>query len=198
MFSLKISSAPNSNLNFQQCGGGGSPGASSAAAAAAATGGGAGFRPSKICRRWSLDNLSPDSRREGYVRDLRARHKAQQIVQRDEGYPFMLTERNNKNHHNNNNNGSSSGFSSQGGSRPGSASPPPLSSFTPPPPPPLSLKRGRSYSLDEEVAGPVSLGRHLMVALARPRSGGAGGRLFNRSVANFEVGGLLSALSCCG
>ena len=51
-------------------------------------------RSSKISRRWSLDNLSPDSRREGYVRDLRARHRAQQMGQRDEGYPFMLSERN--------------------------------------------------------------------------------------------------------
>ena len=51
-------------------------------------------RSSKISRRWSLDNLSPDSRREGYVRDLRARHRAQQLGQRDEGYPFMLSERN--------------------------------------------------------------------------------------------------------
>ena len=42
----------------------------------------------------SLDNLSPNSAREGYVRDLRRQHKAaqQSHAAMDEGYPFMLTE----------------------------------------------------------------------------------------------------------
>ena len=75
-----------------------------------------------------------------------------------------------------------SGFSSNGGSRPGSTSPPPSTHFTAPP---FGLRRGRSFSLDEDPNGAKppppssggSLGRHLMVALSRPRSG----RLFSRS-----------------
>lgn len=144
------------------------------------TAGGSPFRPSKICRRWSLDNLSPDSRREGYVRDLRARHKANQQQRNDEGYPFMLTESRQKNYSSSSH---SSGLSSSsnGGSRPGSASPPPTCSFTPiPHPPPTSAgvmgKRGRSFSLDEEPStvgpGTTTLG-HLMAALSR---GGSGNR----------------------
>ena len=40
-------------------------------------------------RRWSLENLS--NLREGYVKDLRKQH--QPAGQRDESYPFMITER---------------------------------------------------------------------------------------------------------
>ena len=51
------------------------------------------YKP-KLSRRWSLDNLAPNSAREGYVRDLRRQHKAaqQSHAAMDEGYPFMLTE----------------------------------------------------------------------------------------------------------
>ena len=57
------------------------------------TNGSTTFRP-KLSRRWSLDNLAPNSSREGYVKDLRRQHKAaqQSHAAMDEGYPFMLTE----------------------------------------------------------------------------------------------------------
>lgn len=44
----------------------------------------------KLSRRWSLDNINS---KEGYVKDLRKQHQAQQVGQRDEAYPFMMTER---------------------------------------------------------------------------------------------------------
>ena len=66
-----------------------SPGASSGASGGAIGGAESGCRPN-LSRRWSLDNLS-GSHREGYVRDLRRQHQAP----KDEGYPFMLTERRN-------------------------------------------------------------------------------------------------------
>ena len=44
----------------------------------------------KLSRRWSLDNINS---KEGYVKDLRKQHNAQQVGQRDEAYPFMITER---------------------------------------------------------------------------------------------------------
>lgn len=50
-------------------------------------------RPSvrpKLSRRWSLDNINS---KEGYVKDLRKQHQANQVGQRDESYPFMMTER---------------------------------------------------------------------------------------------------------
>ena len=55
--------------------------------------GNSAFKP-KLSRRWSLDNLAPNSAREGYVKDLRRQHKAvqQSHAAMDEGYPFMLTE----------------------------------------------------------------------------------------------------------
>ena len=57
------------------------------------TNGSSTFRP-KLSRRWSLDNLAPNSSREGYVKDLRRQHKAaqQSKASMDEGFPFMLTE----------------------------------------------------------------------------------------------------------
>ena len=44
----------------------------------------------KLSRRWSLDNINS---KEGYVKDLRKQHQAQQVGQRDEAYPFMMSER---------------------------------------------------------------------------------------------------------
>ena len=44
----------------------------------------------KLCRRWSMDNINC---KEGYVKDLRKQHQAQQVGQRDEAYPFMMSER---------------------------------------------------------------------------------------------------------
>ena len=44
----------------------------------------------KLSRRWSLDNINC---KEGYVKDLRKQHQAQQVGQRDEAYPFMMSER---------------------------------------------------------------------------------------------------------
>ena len=57
------------------------------------TNGSSTFKP-KLSRRWSLDNLAPNSSREGYVKDLRRQHKAaqQSKASMDEGFPFMLTE----------------------------------------------------------------------------------------------------------
>ena len=43
----------------------------------------------KLCRRWSMDNINC---KEGYVKDLRKQHQAQQVGQRDEAYPFMMSE----------------------------------------------------------------------------------------------------------
>ena len=44
----------------------------------------------KLSRRWSLDNVNS---KEGYVKDLRKQHQSQQVGQRDEAYPFMMTEK---------------------------------------------------------------------------------------------------------
>ena len=48
-----------------------------------------GTKP-KLSRRWSFDNINS---KEGYVKDLRQQHQAQQVGQRDEAYPFMITEK---------------------------------------------------------------------------------------------------------
>lgn len=101
-----------------------------------------GVRP-KLCRRWSLDNLS--NSKEGYVKDLRKQHQASQVGQRDESYPFMLTERRRGRV-----NSLSAPISESPGeqqrrsSRPLSSSPPGHLSG-------VSHKRTRTMSLDEDV-----------------------------------------------
>jgi len=92
-----------------------------------------------------MDNINC---KEGYVKDLRKQHQAQQVGQRDEAYPFMMSERRRGR------------ISSLGttpticetrptnNTRPLSCSPPHHSSFTH-----HAAKRTRTMSLDEEAHG---------------------------------------------
>ena len=90
----------------------------------------------KLSRRWSFDNINS---KEGYVKDLRQQHQAQQVGQRDEAYPFMMSEKRIGQRH-----GSLKINLDQSPRRPLSCSPPPGILMH-------GCKRSRTMSLDEEA-----------------------------------------------
>ena len=127
------------------------------------------MRPAKpkLSRRWSLNDINS---KEGYVKDLRKQHQAQQVGQRDEAYPFMMTEKKRVRH-------GSLNINLESPRRPLSCSPPGG----------LFLgKRTRAMSLDEENEAVASI-----VRSSRPK------RSSVPTLRSFKKGGSSADLATC-